>query len=65
MVALEGCLERFMSHTEVIGRSAGFSYGVASLGDAGFEYDKLVRTADDDMYRRKADRSGITAEMVS
>jgi diguanylate cyclase (GGDEF)-like protein len=65
MASLEACLDRFMSHTEIVGRSGGFSYGVATVGDCGFEYDKLMRAADHDMYRRKADRSGITADLAS
>jgi diguanylate cyclase (GGDEF)-like protein len=55
--ALEATLERFMSHTEVIGRSAGFSYGIAVVGEDGFDYDRLLRAADEDMYRKKANRS--------
>jgi diguanylate cyclase (GGDEF)-like protein len=65
LAALEASLDRFMSHAELVGRTTGFSYGVATVGDCGFEYDRLIRAADEDMYRRKADRSGITAELAS
>jgi diguanylate cyclase (GGDEF)-like protein len=63
--ALDAALERFMSHTEIIGRSAGFSYGVAVLGEDGFDYERLVRLADEDMYRRKSGRSSISATLAS
>jgi diguanylate cyclase (GGDEF)-like protein len=65
MTALEACLDRFMSLTEIVGRSSGFSYGVAAVGESGFEFDQIMRAADHDMYRRKADRSGIIAELAS
>jgi diguanylate cyclase (GGDEF)-like protein len=63
--ALETTLERFMSHTDIVGRSAGFSYGIATVGENGFEYDKLIRAADHDMYRRKADRTAVSSAMAS
>lgn len=63
--ALETTLERFMAQSDVLERSAGFSYGVAVVGENGFEYDKLLRAADDDMYRRKATRSGLVATLAS
>lgn len=62
---LEATLDRFMSHTEIVGRSAGFSYGVAVVGRDGFEYDRLLRAADDDMYRSKASRSELAATLAS
>jgi diguanylate cyclase (GGDEF)-like protein len=62
---LEATLDRFMSHTEIIGRSAGFSYGIAVVGEDGFDYDRLVRSADEDMYRRKANRSHIARPLAS
>lgn len=63
--ALEAMLDRFMSHTEIVGRSAGFSYGVAVVGDDGIEYEQLLRAADDDMYRVKAGRSELAATLAS
>lgn len=63
--ALDLALERFSSHTEIIGRSAGFSYGVAVLGQDGMDYDRLVRLADEDMYRRKSGRSNLAATLAS
>jgi len=62
---LEATLERFMSHTEIVARSAGFSYGIAVVGEDGFEYEHLLRAADEDMYRRKAARSQIAATLAS
>lgn len=54
---LEATLEKFMAHTEIVGRGAGFSFGVATLGTNGFEYERLVRAADANMYQRKTGRS--------
>jgi diguanylate cyclase (GGDEF)-like protein len=62
---LEATLDRFMSNTEVIGRSAGFSYGIAVLGEDGYDYDRLLRAADEDMYRRKANRSEKVRPLAS
>ncbi len=62
---LDAALDRFMSHTEIVGRSAGFSYGIAVVGEDGFEYERLIRAADEDMYRRKAVRSQIIASLAS
>jgi len=62
---LEATLDRFMSHTEIVARSAGFSYGIAVVGEDGIEYERLIRAADEDMYRRKASRSEIIATLAS
>lgn len=65
VTAMEIALDRFMSHTEIIGKSWGFSYGVAVVGENGSEYEKLLLAADTDMYRRKAGRSELSAAMAS
>ncbi|HVT13525.1 MAG TPA: GGDEF domain-containing protein [Fimbriimonadaceae bacterium] len=62
---LEATLERFLSHHEISGCTSGFSYGVATVGQDGLEYDRLVRAADDDMYRTKASRSDLAATIAS
>ena len=62
---LEATLDRFMSHTEIVGRSSGFSYGIAIVGEDGFDYERLIRAADEDMYRRKAIRSELATTLAS
>jgi diguanylate cyclase (GGDEF)-like protein len=61
---LEAALDRFMSHTEIVGRGAGFSFGVASSGPGGIEYSQLVENADKDMYRNKAERASFTLTLA-
>ncbi|HWA81856.1 MAG TPA: GGDEF domain-containing protein, partial [Fimbriimonadaceae bacterium] len=38
---LEATLDRFLCHGEIAGRTSGFSYGVAVVGQDGLEYDRL------------------------
>jgi diguanylate cyclase (GGDEF)-like protein len=64
-VALQTALDRFLAHTEIVGRSTGFSYGVGVVGENGFEYSNLLRVADEDMYRRKAARSSCAVTLAS
>jgi diguanylate cyclase (GGDEF)-like protein len=63
--ALDAALERFMSHTEIVGRSAGFSYGIAAVNEDGFDYERLIRVADEDMYRRKSGRASLAETLAS
>ncbi len=59
LAAMEMALDRFMRHVDLVGRCSGFSYGLAVLGEDGHDYEKLLESADQDMYERKAYRSSV------
>lgn len=58
---LDQALDRFTWRSELAGRTAGFSYGVATLGRNGLDFDRLIEAADQDMYRRKYARAAAIA----
>ncbi len=56
---LDHALDRFMSLTDIVGKCGGFSYGLSVLREDGIDYEKLLVSADQDMYRRKSIRAKV------
>lgn len=59
---MQTALHRFTTSGEFAGRTAGFSFGVASWGVDRKSFADILRAADEDMYGRKAARAVVGVE---